>query len=128
MQIQQTQPLRPLLRASLFAAMIVLLGACAPKQDAAPPPAMPPASTAEAPPADATDATDEAPRTCNADPVQALIGQEATETVVAQATADSGSASVRVLKPGQPATMDFRQDRLNILTDDAGVIEQLSCG
>lgn len=124
----QIQPLRPLLHASLSAAMIVLLGACTPKQDAAPPPAIPPASTTEAAPADATTATDEVPRTCNADPVQALIGQEATDAVVAQATADSSSASVRVLRPGDAATMDFRQDRLNILTDDAGVIEKLSCG
>lgn len=125
----QIQPLRPLLPASLLA-VIVLLGACTPQQDSAPPPPMPSASSTEtAPPADATVAADdEAPRTCNADPVQALIGQEASEAVVAQATADSGSASVRVLKPGQPATMDFRQDRLNILTDDAGVIERLSCG
>ena len=65
-----------------------------------------------------------APRRCGQD----LVGQQADEAVVARATADSGSASVRVLGPGQPATMDFREDRLNILTDEAGVIEQLRCG
>ncbi len=115
----------------LSASLVLLLGACAPKSESSPvaEPAAP-AETAATPavePATTVDAG-EAPRTCNADAVQALVGQEATEAVVAQATADSGSASVRVLKPGQAATMDFRQDRLNILTDDAGVIEQLNCG
>jgi hypothetical protein len=118
--------------ALLSASLVLLLGACAPQPTEsaqAPEPA-----PAEATPPTADGAVDmaadpgEAPQACDADPVQGLIGQEATEDVVAQATADSGSASVRVLKPGQPATMDYRQDRLNIMTDDAGVIEQLNCG
>ena len=114
--------------ALLSTALLGLLAACAPQPDANAPadpaaPAAEPVAEAPAPVAD-----DDALRTCNAEAVQSLIGQEATEAVVAQATADSGSASVRVLKPGQPATMDFRQDRLNILTDDSGRIEQLSCG
>lgn len=117
--------------ALLSASLVLLLGACAPKSESSPV-AEPAASadTAATPVAEpaATGDAGEAPRICSADAVQALVGQEATEAVVAQATADSGSASVRVLKPGQAATMDFRQDRLNILTDDAGVIEQLSCG
>lgn len=107
----------------LAAALGLLLGACA--REPAPEPASPAPAAAEAP-QPVTDA--QAPMTCDADAVQSLVGQEATEAVVAQATADSGSASVRVLKPGQPATMDYRQDRLNIATDEAGVIEQLSCG
>ena len=35
---------------------------------------------------------------------------------------------VRVLKEGQPATMDFLEDRLNIETDDDGIILRLYCG
>ena len=34
----------------------------------------------------------------------------------------------RVLRPGDAATMDFRQDRLNILVDDNGRISGLRCG
>lgn len=118
--------------ALLSASLVLLLGACAPQSTEST--QAPEPEPAEAtPPVDASAADaivdpGDAPRTCNADAVQGLIGQEATEDVIAQATADSGSASVRVLKPGQPATMDYRQDRLNIMTDDAGVIEQLNCG
>ena len=33
-----------------------------------------------------------------------------------------------VLKPGDAATMDYRGDRLNILTDDAGTVQSFNCG
>jgi hypothetical protein len=35
---------------------------------------------------------------------------------------------VRVLEEGQPATMDFLEDRLNIETDEDGTILRLYCG
>lgn len=132
---------------ALAISLALLLGACAPREDAPAPDAesTPPAATAPAPatappdarvPPDTVDAVDAgsepdastAQRVCNADAVQALVGQEATEAVVTKATADSQSASVRVLRPGDAATMDFRQDRLNINVDDAGVIEKVGCG
>jgi hypothetical protein len=34
----------------------------------------------------------------------------------------------RVLRPGDPATMDFRPERLNIMVDDFGQITDLTCG
>lgn len=142
----------------LLALLTLALAACQPAADdpaATPPadpaaastdPAMPPpmdGATADSPdpmlpPADGS-APDAGPTPppppgaemaggCNADAVQGLVGQQATDAVVAQATADSGSKSVRVLKPTDAATMDFRQDRLNINTDEAGVIESLRCG
>src|SRR5690606_9841474 len=67
-------------------------------------------------------------KACNADAIQALVGQEASETVVAKATADSGATSVRVLGPDDAATMDFRIDRLTITIDAAGAIQTLNCG
>src|SRR5690606_12886340 len=110
-------PLFPLRTALLSTALVALLGACTPDRDAADgPTAADPASTATpagqaadatAPtqPVDdamatspATDATDPG-AVCNADGLQALVGQQATETLTAQATADSGATSVRVLGP-----------------------------
>ena len=38
------------------------------------------------------------------------------------------SATSRVLRPGDAATMDYRADRLNILLDDGGLIDGLRCG
>ncbi|ATE74092.1 I78 family peptidase inhibitor [Lysobacter capsici] len=40
----------------------------------------------------------------------------------------TGSRSVRVLKPGMAATMDFQQDRLNIDVNERGAITGLRCG
>ena len=138
-------PLFPLRAALLSSALVALLGACTPDRDATDTTTADPASApapagqaadAAAPmqPVDdtmatspAADAADPA-AVCNAEGLQALVGQQATETVTAQATADSGATSVRVLGPNDAATMDFREDRLNIHTDDAGVIERIGCG
>lgn len=84
-------------------------------------------------PAEATPVADPAtppgmPGECNADAVQSYIGQEATEETIEQARVDSGSATVRALKPGQPATMDFRPDRLDIALDKDNIIQTLRCG
>ncbi len=127
----------PLRTPLLSAALIALLGACSPDRDAEAPPATDPAPAAQAdaatPAGDAgaisplDGAVGEA-KPCNADAIQALVGQEASETVVAQATADSGATSVRVLGPDDAATMDFRIDRLTITTDAAGAIQTLNCG
>lgn len=36
--------------------------------------------------------------------------------------------AVRVLKPGDAATMDYSEQRLNIITDNAGLILEVRCG
>src|SRR5690606_32102655 len=110
-----------------------LLAACGsgiePAATPADPVASAPADAATPPPAAVpAEVETDLPRSCNAEAVQGLVGQEASEAVVSQATADSGSASVRVLGPQDAATMDYRQDRLNIETDAAGIIQSLRCG
>ncbi len=124
-----------LVSALLPAALALALGACAPKPaEPAAPAATPPADAAatEAPPpaaeAPATDAAPGLAAACNPDAVQALVGQEATEAVLEQARTDSGASTVRALKPGEPATMDFRPDRLDVALDEHGVIQSLRCG
>ncbi|MGY1410724.1 MULTISPECIES: I78 family peptidase inhibitor [unclassified Luteimonas] len=139
-------PLSALQTALLSSALVALLGACSPNRDTADAPATvdpasaaapaDPAGSANAPTQPVDGAMSTAPATdaadpeaiCNADGLQALVGQQATETVTAKATADSGATSVRVLGPDDAATMDFREDRLNIHTDAAGVIQSLNCG
>lgn len=124
---------RTLSRASLAcsALAVLMLAACQPATPAADEAAATPApeaATVGTEPTEAVPAPDEAGATCNAEAVQALIGQEATAPVVEQAVKDSGSATSRVLKPGDAATMDFRPDRLDIATDDKGLIQSLRCG
>ena len=66
---------------------------------------------------------------CKADPAQEFVGKLATEdTIVAARTAANVSSNVRVIKPGQPVTMDFRPDRLNIEVDDDNLIVRINCG
>lgn len=35
---------------------------------------------------------------------------------------------IRVLGPNQPATMDYSLGRINLLTDDSGVVQSVNCG
>ena len=146
-------PRKLLVSALLPAALTIALGACAPKPAEPAPEPMPAPTTsatdtapAEAAPADAVveeaivtplppgteppapDAATDIAAECKAEAVQSLVGQEATEAVLAQAQVNSGAKTVRALKPGEPATMDFRADRLDIALDEKGIIQSLRCG
>jgi hypothetical protein len=66
--------------------------------------------------------------TCNADPAQSYLGKPASDAHLQAAFKASGATTMRSLKPGQPMTMDYRQDRVNILQDASGNIERISCG
>lgn len=66
--------------------------------------------------------------TCNADPAQAWVGKPASDANVQAAFKASGAKTLRALKPGQAVTMDYREDRVNVLQDAAGIIERISCG
>ncbi len=66
---------------------------------------------------------------CDADAAQSYIGQDASEATVAQAKAAAGATgALRVIKPGQAVTMDFRADRLNVEVDDGNAIVRITCG
>ena len=68
------------------------------------------------------------PMRCQADPGQRFVGQAATDDIVEQARIATGATTVRVLKPGMMATMDFRDDRLDLHLDEHGVIASVTCG
>ena len=40
----------------------------------------------------------------------------------------ANARTLRVLRPGDAATMDFRPDRLDVLLDDGGQVDGLRCG
>ncbi len=65
---------------------------------------------------------------CGADTLQDYIGQHADEATVAQLETDSDADRVRVIRPDQAVTMDYRADRLNVKLDDQDTIDELTCG
>ena len=65
---------------------------------------------------------------CNADAASWAVGRAPTADVVERARVESNSASVRVIRPGDAVTMDFRGDRLNITVNDRDAIIGLKCG
>ncbi|CAH1043341.1 I78 family peptidase inhibitor [Halomonas sp. TD01] len=66
--------------------------------------------------------------TCSAEAVQYAIGAPFDETNVPTLQSESGAQQVRVLRPNSAATMDYREDRLNILLESNDMIEALRCG
>ena len=68
------------------------------------------------------------PVSCNIAPANAYVGKRADHGVTEAARKATGANSVRVLGPGDVATMDYRGDRLNIMVDGQRVITRLTCG
>lgn len=60
--------------------------------------------------------------------IQASIrGKMLTPVIEQQILADSGAKQIRVLSPNAAATMDARQDRVNVKVDDQGQILIIWC-
>ncbi|KFX68225.1 hypothetical protein TMS3_0118445 [Pseudomonas taeanensis MS-3] len=65
---------------------------------------------------------------CNADAVQSYLGQTATPGLVKQIRQQAGARTARVLRPSDAMTLDYNSRRLNIDTDEAEVIDRITCG
>jgi len=65
---------------------------------------------------------------CNAEGARSAVGREPSGEVVERARVDSGSATVRVVRPGDAVTMDFRSDRLNLNVNARNAIDAVKCG
>jgi len=68
------------------------------------------------------------PVRCNAGAVQGAIGREAGPRVIQNVKRRAGARDVRVIRPGQAVTMDFRSDRLNVEVDHRNTIRRVNCG
>jgi len=78
-----------------------------------------PVETAPPPPAEMT---------CNADAAQRYVGQTASPDVGAAILKATGARTLRWGPPHSAMTMDYREDRVNIMYDDAYKITQVTCG
>jgi hypothetical protein len=77
---------------------------------------LPPLGLPDEPSAEKTDA-------CGAARYAYLVGQ--SKDVVERTTFPDGT---RIIFPGQAVTMDFREERLNVLIDGNAAVEQVYCG
>lgn len=69
-----------------------------------------------------------AERICRDGPAQRYIGHGWSAGAVEGARRASGAKSVRVVRPGEAVTMDFRPDRLTVTIDEHQVISRATCG
>ena len=104
----------------LAALLATALAGCA--SAPAPAPATPPQAAAPAAPPPPP------PPACDAAGAQFAVGQPMTSPLEAAVRARANAASVRVLKPGQPATMEFNPARVNIELDARNRVKTVRCG
>lgn len=66
---------------------------------------------------------------CGAGAVQSYVGERPDDGLRTRLAEESGAAMIRAYDQGSPVTMDFRPDRLNVVTDPiSGLIIRLRCG
>jgi peptidase inhibitor I78 family protein len=128
-----TSARRRLLLALPLAMSMLSLAACAPKQETVSEAAPAASASSENVPAPAETAPPATPgdmaAQCNAGAAQSFVGKDATDTNVGGAKGAAGAkGDVRVIKPGQAVTMDYRGDRLNVEVDDHDAIVRITCG
>jgi hypothetical protein len=67
-------------------------------------------------------------KSCDAQPVQKMIGTKLTGSVEDQIKQASSSSKTRVLKPGEVMTMEYDPHRINLILDGQGALTALRCG
>lgn len=66
--------------------------------------------------------------TCDATRVQSFVGALGTSDLGQAILKRSRARTVRWLAPGTAATMDYRQDRLNVRVDARNFVTGVDCG
>ena len=59
---------------------------------------------------------------------RAMVGRAWSDSLRAEVLRLSGARALRVIRPGDMVTMDFRGDRLNVHLTGDGRIERFACG
>jgi hypothetical protein len=73
-------------------------------------------------------ATPPAMEECDASELGFVAGQPFSEALQARAKEAAGARTVRVIRPGQPVTMDYGLDRLNLELDAQDKVINARCG
>lgn len=110
--------------ATLAALSALALAGCSQGNRQAPAPAeslkpLPPEQPA--PPTETDDA-------CGAGRISALVDSLPTDAVMGRIRGQTRGKPIRIIRPGDAVTMDYRADRLNIELGDDGRIKRFRCG
>jgi hypothetical protein len=70
----------------------------------------------------------DAPHVCKAEPVQDYVGRPGEAGAIEGVRRASGAKSVRVVRPGEMVTVDFRADRVTVTVDGHRIITRIVCG
>lgn len=73
-------------------------------------------------------ADDALPRICNADTASHVQGKRISPELEQEAKRSSRAGIVRVIRPGQVITKDYRSERLNLQLNDYDVVVRAYCG
>jgi len=65
---------------------------------------------------------------CSADAAQFALGKQASADLLEQARGRAGALVARILGPHDMVTLEYRSERLNLNTDEAGKVNRVSCG
>lgn len=68
------------------------------------------------------------PRICNADNASHVTGKRMTTALEQEAKRASGAGIIRVIRPGQMVTKDYRSERLNLQLNDHDTVVRAYCG
>ena len=66
--------------------------------------------------------------TCSTSNAQFMLGKTVDQRLAEEARLRAGARVVRVLRPGQLATLEFNPARLNVRVDASGQIASVDCG
>ncbi|WP_268796742.1 I78 family peptidase inhibitor [Pseudomonas huanghezhanensis] len=65
---------------------------------------------------------------CDAAAAQFAVGKPASPALLEQARTKAGAQTARALGPNDMITLEYRSDRLNLNTDQAGSVNRVNCG
>ena len=65
---------------------------------------------------------------CSVDPAAFVMDEMYSDTLGQEALDASGANTLRVVRPGEAMTMDFRPERLTLMLDDDDRVEDIRCG
>ena len=86
------------------------------------------ACVTSSPPTGGLEAPEGPPAACDATEAQQFIGRKASSSIGHSVLDMTGARRLRWGAPDTVFTMDYREDRVNVIYDEQGIITRIYCG